>query len=62
MVVEGSLVGGEGSRDPDRIASGPDLWPVWPQEKGKWRADGGGQGEGKRKRVAAGQGLGFYLF
>jgi hypothetical protein len=49
-------VGGEGSRDLDRTASGPDLWPARPQDKRKGRA---GSWQGKREEeggVAARQG------
>ena len=55
-------MGGEGSHNPDRTASGPDLWPVQPQEKRKGRADGG-QGEGKRKEGGDwARGLGFQIW
>ena len=52
----GSQVGGEGSRDPDRTASSPDLWPARPQDKRKGRAGGWQEEREEEGGVAARQG------
>ncbi len=46
-------MGGEGSRDLDRTASGLDLWPARPQDKRKGRA---GSWQGKREEEGGGGG------